>query len=257
MFSDIPNDRLLRRDENHGGPSASFAGRPRFANGNTLMPRARLITCEHGSRSVSPTELDGSLTVLADRFEGKRFNSPNDAVVARDGALWFTDPAYGVDSDYQGHRAEGEIGGCHVYRLAAGARECHKVADDFQRPNGLAFSPDGASCTCPTARHGHCACRGRARWRALGRRGLRNLHGGVVRWAARGRGRWRVWVAAGDGVHCFDPDGTLLGKILVPEEVANVVFGGAQRNRLFIAASTSLYSIRLATSGVPPPYVNV
>ena len=176
--------------------------------------------------------------------------------MARDGSVWFTDPSYGIDSDYEGHAATGEIGGCHVYRLAPGSGECTRVADDFDRPNGLAFSPDERLLYISDS-----AAR-LIRVFAVGSDAA--LSGGEV-FATCGAGSFdgvrvdvsgRVWAAAGDGVHCFDPDGTLIGKILVPEIVANLVFGERKRNRLFIAASTSLYSIRLGVSGAPGPFAS-
>jgi gluconolactonase len=141
VWSDIPNDRMLRFDETNGavGVFRSPAG---YSNGNTVDAAGRLITCEHGNRRITRTELDGSITVLADNYRGRRLNSPNDVVVRSDGSVWFTDPAYGIDSDYEGHRADSEIGGCHVYRVDPITGECRIVADDFVRPNGLAFSLD-------------------------------------------------------------------------------------------------------------------
>src|SRR3954447_24939741 len=141
VWSDIPNDRMLRFDEASGATSV-FRQPAGYANGNTVDREGRLVTCEHGNRRVTRTEHDGRITVIAERFEGKRFNSPNDVVVKSDGSIWFTDPAYGIDSDYEGHRAESEIGACHVYRVEPDGRDCRIVADDFVRPNGLAFSPD-------------------------------------------------------------------------------------------------------------------
>jgi gluconolactonase len=143
LVSDIPNDRILRWDEITGA-FGEFRHPAGYANGNTLDAEGRLVTCEHGNRRVTRTEHDGSITVLADRYDGKRFNSPNDVVVRSDGSVWFTDPAYGIDSDYEGYRAESEIGGCYVYRLDPATGACAIVADDFVRPNGLAFSLDEA-----------------------------------------------------------------------------------------------------------------
>ncbi len=141
VFSDIPNDRLLRWDETTGvvGEFLRPAG---YANGHSVDRRGRLLSCEHGNRRVTRTEADGSVTVLADAYDGKRLNSPNDVVERADGSVWFTDPAYGIDSDYEGHRAESEIGGCHVYRIDPVTGRVAIVADDFDRPNGLAFSAD-------------------------------------------------------------------------------------------------------------------
>lgn len=255
VWSDIPNDRMLRWDETTGevGVFRQPAG---YTNGHTVDRAGRLVSCEHGNRRVTRTEHDGSITVIADRFEGKRFNSPNDVVVKSDGSIWFTDPAYGIDSDYEGHRAESEIGACHVYRVDPHSGTCRIVADDFVRPNGLAFSPDerrlyiadtGASHVPDGPRH--------IRAFDVGEDGT--LSGGDV-FAVCSVGSFdgfrldedgRIWTSAGDGVHCYDPDGALIGKIRVPEPVANVVFGGPKRNRLFICATTSLYAIMLPVNG--------
>ena len=255
VWSDIPNDRMLRFDEvsGHVGLFRNPAG---YANGNTIDRQGRLVTCEHGNRRVTRTEHDGSVTVIVDRFEGRRFNSPNDLVVKSDGSIWFTDPAYGIDSDYEGHKAESEIGACHVYRVDPATGACAIVADDFVRPNGLAFSPDerriyiadtGASHVKDGPRH----------IRVFDVAEDSSLSGGDV-FATCTVGAFdgfrcddagRIWTSAGDGVHCYDPDGSLIGKVRVPERVANVVFGGPKRNRLFICATTSLYSILLAVNG--------
>jgi gluconolactonase len=248
VWSDIPNDLILRWDE----PTATvgaFRAPAGYANGNAVDREGRLVTCEHGGRRVTRTEHDGSITVLADRIEGKRFNSPNDVVVQSDGAVWFTDPDYGIQSDYEGHRAESEIGACHVYRIDPGG-DCRAVATDFDRPNGLAFSPD--------ERRLYVSDTGAGRhMRAFDVGPGGELSGGEVFATAtvgafdgfRCDDAGRVWTSAGDGVHCYDPDGTLLGKVLVPEAVANVVFGGPKRNRLFICATTSLYAVLLPVSG--------
>ncbi|HEY8448491.1 MAG TPA: SMP-30/gluconolactonase/LRE family protein [Thermomicrobiales bacterium] len=256
VWSDIPNDRMLRWDETTG-VTGVFRQPAGYSNGNTVDRQGRLVTCEHGGRRVSRTEHDGSITVLADRYEGKRLNSPNDVVVKSDGSIWFTDPAYGIDSDYEGHKAESEIGACYVYRVDPVTGELRVVADDFVRPNGLAFSPDerylyiadtGATHMPDGPRH--------IRKFAVSDDG--RLSGGEVfatctagffdgfRFDTEGR----LWTSAADGVHCYDPDGTLLGKIRVPGPVANVVFGGPKRNRLFICATTAIYSVLLPVNGV-------
>jgi gluconolactonase len=253
VFSDVPNDRMLRWDETTGQVGA-FRVPSGYSNGNTVDREGRLVTCEHGNRRVTRTEHDGSLTVLADRVDGKRFNSPNDVVVKSDGSIWFTDPSYGIDSDYEGHRAESEIGACHVYRVDPDSGACGVVAADFSRPNGLAFSADECHLFIADTRRNHI------RKFDLSSDG-RGLRGGDV-FASCTNGRFdgirldelgRVWAAAGDGVHCFAQDGALIGKIRVPEQVANVTFGGLKRNHLFICASTSLYSIHLKTNGARRP----
>ena len=141
VWSDIPNDRMLRWDETDGSVSV-FRQPAMNSNGNTVDAMGRLVTCEHRGRCVSRTEFDGTRTVLADRYEGKRFNSPNDAVVKSDGSIWFTDPSYGIDSDYEGNLSEREQAGNFVYRIDPKSGEVGVVADDFVQPNGLAFSPD-------------------------------------------------------------------------------------------------------------------
>jgi gluconolactonase len=140
IFSDIPNDRILRWDETTG-VTGVFSHPAGYANGHTVDRQGRLVSCEQGTRRVTRTEHDGSVTVLADRYRGQRFNSPNDVVERAGGSIWFTDPSYGINSDYEGHKAQSEIGACHVYRVRPG-RDVQIVADDFTGPNGLAFSPD-------------------------------------------------------------------------------------------------------------------
>jgi gluconolactonase len=259
VWSDIPNDRILRWDEPTGtvGVFRSPAG---YTNGHTVDREGRLVSCSQGARRVERTEHDGSITVIADRYDGKRLNSPNDVVVDSDGAVWFSDPAYGIESDYEGHRAESEIGACHVYRVDSASGECRIAADDFERPNGLAFSPDETRLFVSDTGVTH---------RRDGPRHIRVFHvgddaalaGGDV-FATSTAGIFdgfrfdtegHLWTSAGDGVHCYHPDGTLLGKVLVPETVANVVFGGPKRNRMFICATTSLYSVMLGVNGATRP----
>jgi gluconolactonase len=250
-WSDIPNDRMLRWDETTGvvGVFRQPAG---YANGHTLDPEGRMVSCEHGNRRVTRTEHDGSITVIADRYAGKRLNSPNDVVVRSDGSVWFTDPSYGIQSDYEGFRADSEIGACHVFVVDPDTGECRIAADDFDRPNGLAFSLDERRLYIADTRANHI--------RVFDVADDRTLHGGEV-FARCTAGAFdglrlddagRVWTSAGDGVHCYDPDGTLLGKIRVPEAVANLTFGGPRRNRMFICATTSVYSVMLSVTGAPP-----
>lgn len=259
VWSDIPNDRMLRWDETTGavGVFRSPAG---YTNGHTVDREGRLVSCEHGARRVTRTEHDGSITVIADRFEGKRLNSPNDVVVASDGAVWFTDPTYGIDSDYEGYRAESEIGASNVYRVDPQTGACAVAADDFVRPNGLAFSPDERKLYVSDTGMTHVPDGPRhIRVFDVGPGGA--LGGGEV-FASCTAGMFdgfrfdeegRLWAAAGDGVHCYDGDGTLLGKVRVPETVANVAFGGPRRNRLFICATTSLYAVLLPFAGATRP----
>jgi gluconolactonase len=211
----------------------------------------RLVSCEQGNRRVTRTEHDGTVTVLADRLDGRRLNSPNDVVEHPDGSIWFTDPSYGIDSDYEGHRAESEIGACHVYRVDPGTGEVRIAADDFVRPNGLAFSPDHSRLYIVDTRRKHI--------RLFNVGADATLSGGDVfadcdagsfdglRLDAAGR----IWAAAHDGLHCFDPDGTLLGKLRVPMIVSNLTFGGPKRNNLFVTATTSVFSLRVNFNGAP------
>jgi len=252
VFSDIPNDRILRWDETTGAVG-TFRHPARYANGNTVDRRGRLVSCEHGGRQVTRTEPDGSTTVLADRFDGMRLNSPNDVVERADGSIWFTDPGYGIDSDYEGHQAKSEIGADQVYRIDPGTAEVRLVADDFNRPNGLAFSQDERQLYITDSEESHI--------RLFDVADDSTLTGGTV-FARCDAGAFdgvrlddtgRIWAAAHDGIHCFDPDGTLLGKLRVPETVANFTFGGPQRNHLFICATSSLYSLRVNFNGARYP----
>lgn len=252
IWSDIPNDRMMRWDESNGVTSV-FRQPAGYTNGNTVDRQGRLVSAQHGFRSVTRTEFDGSVTTLADKFEGKRFNSPNDVVVSSDDAIWFTDPAYGIDSDYEGHKAESELDGCHVYRIDPVSGTVTMVADGFVRPNGLAFSPDESQLYITDTGHPDRHCRVFDVDLDAG-----TLRGGSV-WAKATNGGFdgfrfdtdgRCWMSAADGVHCIDADGTLLGKVLIPEGVANLCFGGPKRNRLFICGTSSLYSILLPVNGV-------
>jgi gluconolactonase len=255
VFSDIPNDRILRWDETTGAVGV-FRHPSGYANGHTVDRQGRLVSCEHGNRRVTRTEPDGTQTVLADRYSGARLNSPNDVVERSDGSIWFSDPSYGIDTDYEGHRSPSEIGACHVFRVDGAGTDAATVrlaADDFAMPNGLAFSADERTL--------YIADTERAHIRRFGVADDLTLTGGEV-FADCDAGSFdglrldsagRLWAAAHDGVHCFDPDGTLLGKLLVPEIVSNLTFGGARRNHLFICATTSLYALRVNVTGVTYP----
>ncbi|WP_326837083.1 SMP-30/gluconolactonase/LRE family protein [Amycolatopsis rhabdoformis] len=247
VWSDIPNDRLLRWDETTGAVGV-FRHPAGYANGNSRDRQGRLLTCEQGPRRVTRTEHDGSITVLAERFEGKRFNSPNDLVEAADGAVWFTDPRYGIGSDYEGFRAESEIGADHVYRVDPGG-EPKVVADDFERPNGLAFSRDGEQLYVVDSQRAHLRrFEVTPRGTLTGGEEIARCRQGTFD-GLRLDDEGRLWVATGGGVDCFDADGTLLGGLKVPETVANLVFGGPKRNILYLCATTSLYSIMLSVTG--------
>lgn len=255
VFSDIPNNRMMRYDECDGHMSV-FRMPSNNSNGNTTDREGRLVTCEHGARRVTRTEHDGSITVLADRYKGKRFNSPNDVVVKSDGSIWFTDPSYGILIDYEGGKAESEIGACHVYRIDPSG-EVTLVADDFEKPNGIAFSRDESILYVADTGISHKE-NGPKHIRALTVKPDGKSLGASRVFADCTAGLFdgfrldtdgRIWTSAGDGVHCYLPDGALIGKIRIPELVANVCFGGLKRNRLFICGCTSLYSAYLAVNG--------
>jgi gluconolactonase len=259
VWSDIPNDRMLRFDETDNSVSV-FRHPALHSNGNTVDLQGRLVTCEHRSRCVSRTEFDGTRTVLADRYAGRRFNSPNDVVVKRDGSVWFTDPSYGIDSEYEGDASPPEIGSNDVYRLDPASGDVTRVATDFVQPNGLAFSPDESLLYVVDTGLTHVDDGPHHVRRFAVSSNGQSLTGGDV-FATCPKGLYdglrvdvhgNVWLSAGDGVHCHASDGSLLGRILIPEAVANLCFGGPKRNRLFITATTSLYSVFLNTRAAAP-----
>ena len=258
VFSDIPNDRLMRYDECDG--SVSVFRQPAFnENGHTVDREGRLISCEHRGRCVSRTEHDGRRTVLVSEWQGKKLNSPNDAVVKSDGTIWFTDPTYGIDSEYEGDAAPSEIGHSHVFRLDPASGRLDVVVSDLRQPNGLAFSPDERTLYVVDTgfTHDETVTPKIVAYPVLDGAKLGSgklfqecdagLYDGL-----RVDTRGHVWTSAGDGVHCVHPDGTLLGKVPVPEIVANVCFGGPKLNRLFICGQTSLYSVFLKAQGISP-----
>ncbi|WP_460449494.1 SMP-30/gluconolactonase/LRE family protein [Alsobacter sp. SYSU BS001988] len=255
VWSDIPNNRMMRYDETDGSVSV-FREPSNNTNGHTVDRQGRLVSCEHLGRRVTRTEFDGTITVLADRWQGKRLNSPNDVVVKSDGSIWFTDPAYGIDWDYEGARAESEIGACHVYRIDPGSGAVDIVADDFKRPNGLAFSPDESKLYIADTGASHFE-NGPRHIRVFDVQDGRSLKGGEI-FATCTNGMFdgfrcdedgRIWTSAADGVHVYDPDGTMIARINVPEIVANVCFGALRRNRLYICGTTSLYAYYVLVRG--------
>ena len=242
LFSDIPNDRILRYDEVSERTDV-FLTPAGFTNGRTVDRQGRFVTCEHGERRVTRTDHDGSITVLATSYDGRRLNSPNDVVEQSDGSIWFTDPSYGIHTDYEGHEASSEIGSRNVYRLDPENGDLTAVVEDFAQPNGLAFSPDERrlfivdselhhirvfNVDHGTLTGGEVFCAD-----DQGYDGIRFDHLG------------RLWGAAHDGLHCYHPDGSLIGKLRLPEITANLAFGGRQRNHLYITATSSLYSLRV------------
>jgi gluconolactonase len=252
LFSDIPNDRVWRWSD---AGITLFRQPSDFANGHTRDREGRLIECSHRGRCVTRTELDGTVTVLADRYQGRQLNSPNDVVVKSDGSVWFSDPHYGINTDYEGGRQAAELPAT-LYRLDPHRGRLEIAADDFAGPNGLAFSPDErllyvAETGKQFDRHAarHIRVFDVAEDNRL--RGGRIFHT-VSPGAADGfrcDEAGNLWTSAADGVHCINPDGALLGKILVPSTVANVEFGGRHRSRLFICATHTLYAIYTNTRG--------
>jgi gluconolactonase len=260
VWSDIPNDRVMRFDETDGSVSVFLAPAMNH-NGHTVDREGRLISCEHRGRCVSRIEHDGSRTVLADRYQGKKLNSPNDAVVKSDGSIWFTDPSYGIDSNYEGDAAPSEVGASNVYRIDPAGGEATAVATDFVKPNGLAFSTDekqlyivdtGASHVKNGPRHMRVA-EVSADGRSLGPAKLFATCTVGMFDGFRLDTKGHVWTSAGDGVHVYAADGALIGKIKVPEVVANVCFCGPKRNRLYICGTTSLYAIYVNAQGATWP----
>jgi gluconolactonase len=256
IWSDIPNNRIFRWNEATGQVDV-FREPAGFANGNTRDRQGRLITCEHGGRRVVRTEYDGRLTVLADRFDGKRLNSPNDVVVKSDDSIWFTDPPFGILGHYTGDRAPIELP-LNVYRIDPRTGQMTVVIGDIDRPNGLAFSLDekllyvvesgvnrraihvydvaGDGDRVANGRIFHDAGPGTPDGFALDTEG--NL------WCGWGMGDPKL-----DGVMVFNPAGKLIGRIALPERCAHVAFGGRRGNRLFMAASQSLYALYVGTQG--------
>ena len=264
LWSDIPNDRMLRWSEETGTVSV-FRSPSNNSNGNTRDRQGRLITCEHRARRVTRTEHDGNITVLIDQFEGKRLNAPNDVIVHSDGTIWFTDPGYGILMDYEGDRAEFELP-TRVYRIDPSTGHTSIVTDDFDRPNGLCFSPDekrvyivdtGSSNSPDGPAHirvfdlgddaqlsnGHVF----ADMKPSSSDGIRTDRDGNL-WTASGWGR-----PEDDGVWCYSPEGDLLGKIHLPETCSNLCFGGRKKNRLFMTASQSVYAVYVDAIGAQVP----
>ena len=250
LWSDIPNDRLMRLDETDGSVSV-FESPCGYHNGHAIDAAGRVVACEHGGRRISRLEADGRWTMLADRFDGKRLNSPNDVVVKSDGSIWFTDPTYGIDSHYEGHAAKSEIGASYVFRIDGASGVLSAVVSDRVRPNGLAFSPDetvlyvadtGATHVpgLPRAIHAYditpdgCGV-GAARTFAMCEAGFFD--------GFRVDRDGNLWTSSADSVRVHTQDGTLIGRIKIPEIVSNLCFGGPKRNRLYITAQTSLYAI--------------
>lgn len=254
-WSDVRRNRRMRLDETTG--VVSEHERPaNFCNGHTIDRAGVVVACEQGPRRVVRWWPDGRREVIADRFDGKRLNSPNDVVAAGDGSIWFTDPTYGIDSDDEGYLAESEIGSSNVYRVDADTGVVTAQVTDMVRPNGLAFSLDEALLYVSDTGASHVEDGPRhIRVYDIGAGGV--IGGGAV-WGTCPEGVFdgfrldtvgRIWASGAQGVHCFRPDGSLLGTIRLPEVCANVEFGAADRQTLYMTANTSLYSLRLAAVG--------
>jgi gluconolactonase len=257
LWSDLPNDRIMRWEEETGLVS-TYRRPSRHANGNTRDRSGRLITCEHSGRQVTRTEYDGAITVLCDRYRGKRLNSPNDVVVASDGAVWFTDPVFGLLTYYEGQPAEQELPAA-VYRLDPASGEPHMMVDDIPAPNGLAFSPDERTLYIVASRADPREIRAfdvGPDGKLSGGRVLINAGPGGTPDGFRVDVDGNLWCGWGmgsaelDGVRVFAPDGTAIGHVALPERCANVCFGGRHRNRLFMAASHSIFALYVNTQGV-------
>ena len=256
LFSDIPNDRIMRWTPGSG--VTTFRQPSNYSNGHTRDREGRLVSCEHGTRRVTRTEHDGKITVIADCFEGKRLNSPNDVVVKSDGTIWFTDPHYGIMTDYEGYAAEQELS-CNLYRVDPATGHLDAMVTDANCPNGLAFSPDESRLYM--ADTGRMFSDDPQHIRVFDVGSGDRLAGGDVfhvidpgcsdglRIDVDGN----LWSSAADGVHCISPNGDLLGKILVPELVSNVCFGGRAKHQLYITATTSVYRVTLNRRGCQHP----
>lgn len=262
LWSDIPNNRMLRWTEETGAVSV-FRSPSQRSNGNTRDRQGRLISCEHETRRVTRTEHDGSITILMDNFQGKRLNAPNDVVVHPDGHIWFTDPGYGILMHYEGIKAEFELP-TQVYRLNPETGAATVVTDEPEKPNGLCFSPDYRKLYVTDTGVSHKPGHPRQilvydvvdNARLVNGRVFCDM-GPAVADGIRCDTAGNLWSSAGwagegfDGVHIFDPAGVLIGKIHLPEAVSNLCFGGVKRNRLFITASQSVYALYVEAQGMP------
>ena len=264
VWSDIPNNRQFRWLEEDGHISV-FREPAGHSNGNTFDWQGRQISMEHGNRRVVRYENNGTMSVLADKFEGKRLNAPNDAAVHQDGSVWFTDPGYGSLGNYEGFKGPLEIKEA-VYRIDGQSGKMEKVTDEIYKPNGICFSPDWKKAyICDTgSTHYEQAPKNIKVWDVDGGKLRNGRQFCSMDLAGKGAGLadgiradvdGNLWVAAGwvgdgyDGVHIFAPNGDRIGMILLPEICANVCFGGTRRNRLFMAGSQSLYSVYVETTG--------
>ncbi len=255
VWSDVPGNCMYRWDEESGAVGV-FRKPSNNANGNTRDRQGRIVTCEHLSRRVTRTEPDGRITVLADTYQGKRFNSPNDVVVKSDGSIWFTDPVFGIGGYYEGEKDTPQLP-FNVYRIDAKG-SITVAAKGINQPNGLAFSPDESLLYVVESR---ALPRKILAYDVIGGRKLANRRVAIDAGPGTPDGLrcdidgnlwcgWGMGQAGLDGVHVFNPAGKLIGRIDLPERCANLTFGGMHRNRLFMAASTSVYALFVNTQGV-------
>lgn len=246
FWSDIPEDRVMRYDEASGAVSV-FEQPCGYHNGHTLDAFGRMVAAEHGGRRISRLGFDGRWETVVDRFDGKRLNSPNDVLVKSDGSIWFSDPSYGIDSDYEGHAAESEIGSCNVYRHDPDTGQTTAVVTGLDRPNGLAFSPDERVLYVSDTSHIDTPAIHSFRVAGDGRTVDEGRVFAVAEVGAFDGFRLdrsgNLWTSSGDGVRVYSADATLLGRINIPETVSNLCFGGPKRNRLYITATSSLYAV--------------
>ena len=264
LFSDIPNNRILRWDEANA-QITTYRQPSQYSNGNTRDRQGRLVTCEHGTRRITRTEYDGSVTVLIENYEGKRLNAPNDVIVASDGAIWFTDPGYGILVNYEGYKADAELP-AYVYRLDPETGKAVVVADDFAKPNGLCFSPDEQRLYIVDSgvTHDETAPSNIRVFDVVDKKKLRggrefiDMKPGFADGVRCDRDG-NLWSSSGwgerekNGVFVLTPAGELIGRIHLPEACANLCFGGRSKNRLFMASSQSLYSVYVEAQGAQMP----
>jgi gluconolactonase len=256
LFSDIPNNRIMRWSPDTG--LSTYREPANYTNGHTRDLQGRLISCEHGGRRVTRTEHDGTISVIADSYDGKPLNSPNDVVVKSDGTIWFTDPHYGIMTNYEGYQSEQELP-CQVYRVQPDSGKIDAIITDMNCPNGLAFSLDESKLYVADTGRLFTDDKQHLKVYDIGGDGhasngaiFHKVDAGIsdgIRLDTEGN----VWSSAGDGVHCINPAGRLLGKILIPETVSNICFGGRAKHVLYITATTSLYKISLNVKGIQQP----
>lgn len=256
LFSDIPNNRIMRWSPVTG--ISTYREPSNYTNGHTRDKQGRLISCEHGGRRVTRTEHNGSITVIADQFEGKPLNSPNDVVVKSDGTIWFTDPHYGIMTNYEGYQSEQELP-CQLYWVNPDTGAINAVITDMNCPNGLAFSPDESKLYVADTGRMFSDDKQHMKVYDIDDAGVAS-NGAIFHTIEPGISdgfrvdtEGNVWSSAADGVHCINPSGRLLGKILVPELVSNVCFGGRAKHELYITATTSIYKVSLNVRGIQQP----